>query len=183
MDETKRTRSERAKNERTDRESEGEALTHLLEVARDFRHAMLVTRAEDGHLHGRPMAIAELDEEEGAIWFLTARDHASVAEIESDPRALVTMQGKSAYVQWSGRATLVDDAIRLHEVWKPTFSSWFPEGPEGGRIVLVRVDVEIGEYWDESGSIKMSALLKRAKDALGARNSERARPQPQGRPS
>ncbi|MDQ3031003.1 MAG: pyridoxamine 5'-phosphate oxidase family protein [Myxococcota bacterium] len=141
-------------------------LGRLLDMAREFRFAMLVTIAEDGHLHGRPMTVAEIDDEAGAIWFVTSRTRESTSEIAHDSRAIVTMQGKDAYVQWSGRASLVDDSMRLHEVWKPSFASWFPNGPDDASIVLVRVDVEIGEYWDQSGGLKVRAMLRRAKSAL-----------------
>ena len=58
------------------------------------------------------------------------------------------------------------DALRVHEVWSFSFCTWFPNGPEQGKVVLVRVDVEIGEYWDQSGAMKIRALLRRAKSAL-----------------
>lgn len=141
-------------------------LARLLGIARDFHFAMLTTIAADGHLHARPMTIAEIDEDTGTMWFLTSRDAEPCAEIRRDSRALVTMQSKDAYVQWSGHATLVDDPLRVHEVWDPTFCQWFPAGPEGGDLVLVRVDVEVGEYWDRSGAMKVRALLRRAASAL-----------------
>ena len=166
-------------------------VARLLEVARDFRYAMLTTVAADGHLHARPMTVAELDEEDGAIWFLVACDHASVDEIRRDDRALVTMQGPDSYVQWSGHATLVEDPIRVHEVWKPSFSTWFPNGPEEEKLGLIRIDVEYGEYWDKSGAMKLRAMLRRAKEAIAGRDADqkpredhahgRVRTQPNGR--
>ncbi|AKF10754.1 pyridoxamine 5'-phosphate oxidase family protein [Sandaracinus amylolyticus] len=147
-------------------------IARLLDVARDFRFAMLTTIAEDKHLHARPMTIAELDEEDGAIWFLAAKDHASISEIQRDARALVTMQGDGSYVQWSGRAAIVDDPMRIHEVWKPSFSLWFPKGPEEGRLALIRVDIEVGEYWDQSGVMKLRTMLRRAKDAIAGRDAD-----------
>jgi general stress protein 26 len=141
-------------------------LGRLRAIAREFRAAMLVTVAEDGHFHGRPMTVAEIDEDVGAIWFITSREHESFREVARDARAIVTMQSKDAYVQWSGRASLVDDPLRVHEVWSPSLCAWFPKGPEDPDVVLVRVDVEVGEYWDQSGAIKVRALLRRAKTAL-----------------
>lgn len=147
-------------------------LARLIDVARDFRFAMLTTIAEDQHLHARPMTIAELDEDEGALWFLTAKDHASVAEVQRDARALVTMQDDSSYVQWSGRASVVEDPMRIHEVWKPSFSLWFPKGPDEGRLALICVEVEVGEYWDQSGAMKLRTMLRRAKDAIAGRDAD-----------
>lgn len=149
-----------------------EEVARLLAVARDFRFAMLTTVATDQHLHARPMAIAELDDEDGTLWFLIARDHASVAELERDDRALVTMQSAESYVQWSGHATLVDDPIRVHDLWNPSFAAWFPEGPDPSKLTLVRVDLEIGEYWDRSGAMKLRAMLRRAKESLVGRSPD-----------
>lgn len=152
-----------------------EEIARLFGVARDFRFAMLTTVATDQHLHARPMTVAELDEEERTIWFLVACDHASIDELKRDERALVTMQSDDSYVQWSGRASLVDDPLRLHELWKPSFASWFPRGPDGGGLALVRVDLEIGEYWDRSGAMKLRAMLRRAKESLVGRSPDEAK--------
>lgn len=147
-------------------------VSRLFAVAREFRFAMLTTVATDRHLHARPMAIARLDDEDGALWFLIARDHASVAELQRDDRALVTMQSTESYVQWSGHATLVDDSMQVHDLWDPSFSPWFPEGPDPSKLAVLRVDLEIGEYWDRSGAMKLRAMLRRAKESIVGRSPD-----------
>jgi general stress protein 26 len=141
-------------------------LTHLMDIARNFRVAMLVTLAEGGRLHGRPMTIAEIDDEAGTLWFLTSKGGESSVEIAKDSRAVVTMQSSDAYVQWSGRASLEEDSLRVHEIWQPTFLLWFPNGVDDPKLQLVRFDVEIAEYWDRKGTMKVRALLRRARRAL-----------------
>lgn len=141
-------------------------VARLMDIAREFRFAMLVTVADDAHLHGRPMTVAEVDDEAGAIWFLASKSSDSTAEIAHDGRAIVTMQSTDCYVQWSGHAELVDDPLRVHEVWRPEFSLWFPNGADDPKLQLVRVDVEVGEYWDQKGAMKIRALLRRARQAF-----------------
>jgi general stress protein 26 len=148
-----------------------DARTHLFRIATGFEVGMLATIAVDGHLHGRPMAIADLSTEDGAIWFLAQRDSEPCTELGADARALVTLQGHGSYVQCSGRASLVDDRIRLHEIWHPRLLAWFPQGPEDPRLVMIRVDVEIGEYWDASGAPKLRALMARARQAISGRGA------------
>lgn len=147
-------------------------LTHLMDIARSFRVAMLITTAEDGRLHGRPMTIADIDDEAGALWFLTSKGGESSAEIARDARAVVTMQGTDAYVQWSGRASLVHDPLRVHEIWQPAFLVWFPNGADDPKLQLVRFDVEIAEYWDRKGTMKVRALLRRAKQVFQGQDAK-----------
>lgn len=149
-----------------------ECARRLFQIARGFHFGMLATVASDGHLHARPMTIAELDVETGTLWFLGQRDSELQAEIAHDPRALVTLQGDDAYLEWAGRAELVDDRIRLHEIWDPSYALWFAGGSEDPSIVMIRVDLEIGAYWDHSGQKKLRTFLRRASNALRGKPAE-----------
>ncbi len=147
-------------------EQKEDELTHLMDIARNFRVAMLVTLAEDGRIHGRPMTVADIDDEAGALWFLTSKGGESSVEIAKDSRAVVTMQSSDVYVQWSGKASLVEDPLHVHEIWQPTFLHWFPNGVNDPKLQLVRFDVEVAEFWDRKGTMKVRALLRRARQAL-----------------
>lgn len=149
--------------------NEGEtydAVGHLLEISEGFDVGMLTTIAEDGHLHGRPMSIADIDRDERAIWFMALRDSEACAEIGKDARALVSLQNDHAWVQWSGRASIVEDRAKIADLWSPALEPWFPEGPSDPEIVLVRCDVDVGEYWDQRGGLEIRALVQRAKAAV-----------------
>jgi general stress protein 26 len=80
-----------------------ESTRHYFEVVEDSDTAMLVTRPSDGSLHARPLSIAGKDPD-GALWFVTSVASPKVAEIESDPRALVTLQSSNRFVAIEGRA-------------------------------------------------------------------------------
>lgn len=151
---------------------------HLFEITRCFRNGMLATIAEDGHLHGRPMAIIDVDSDAHAIWFMTLLENESCAEIARDPRAMVTLQDDKAYVQWSGRANLVDDPAKVAQLFSPALKLWFPDGPGDPEIVLVRVDVEIGEYWDQRGGLQIRTMVRRAKDAIQGRRADEPKDDP-----
>ena len=64
---------------------------HLYDLLKDFDTAMLVTRAADGHLHARPMAVAELRADADA-YFVTNIDSPKVAEVYADADVLLTFQ-------------------------------------------------------------------------------------------
>ena len=69
--------------------TEKEKRAHLREMINHIRAAVLVTRNQDGSMHGRPMSTADVDEHWDQIWFATARDSGKVAEIADDDHVYV----------------------------------------------------------------------------------------------
>jgi len=124
---------------------------HLFEVLRDFDHAMLVTRSLDGHIHARPMAVAELEADADA-YFVTAIDSPKVAEIEADPRATLTFQGPKRFATLCGTVHVVRDRALLDRLWKDAWKVWFPRGKDDPEISLLKFDAEHGELWDNAGA-------------------------------
>ena len=62
-------------------------------------------------------------------------------------------------------AAVVDDDAKLKELWNTFAEAWLPGGPEDPNAVLIKVDVEHGEYWDTPGG-KVASLLSFAKTKL-----------------
>ncbi len=122
----------------------------LFDALRGFDSVMLGTRSEQGSLHARPMAIADIDPA-GVLWFVTSDDSAKAEEIRHEQRGVVTAQDERLYVSVTGRFDLVHDRERVHALWKPTWNVWFPDGEDDESLVLVRFEPEIGEYWDNKG--------------------------------
>jgi general stress protein 26 len=137
---------------------------HLFRVAREFKLAMLGTISEGKALRSKPMTVADLDPGEGAVWFVTSKDSGTLREIEKDARVVVTMQSNNAFIELSGEARAVDDRGRLAKLWSPSWSLWFPDGPEAATLICV--DVEAGEYWDQRGTRLLQTLVKRAVNAV-----------------
>jgi general stress protein 26 len=122
----------------------------FLEILKGFDTAILLTHSQDGTLHGRPMALAEIDDD-GVLWFLTRIDSPKIQELEADPRAVVTCQSSSQFATLSGTCQISNNSRKLDEVWKESYKVWF-EGKNDPKLVLLRVTPEWGEYWDNSGS-------------------------------
>ncbi len=122
----------------------------LFDALRGVASVMLGTRSEQGSLHARPMAIADIDPA-GVLWFVTSDDSAKAEEIRHEQRGVVTAQDERLYVSVTGRFDLVHDRERVHALWKPTWNVWFPDGEDDESLVLVRFEPEIGEYWDNKG--------------------------------
>lgn len=143
----------------------------LHDLLHDFDAAMLVTRAEDGHLRSRPMALADVDPD-GTLWFMTQRHSGKVGEIVSDSHVNVALQSKLKFVSISGRATPVDDRGRIESLWNESWKTWFPGGKTDPSLVLLRVDPVSGEYWDNSGARGINYLIKAGKAYLSGTRPE-----------
>ncbi len=136
-----------------------------------FDHAMLISMAEDGSLHARPMAIAESD---GArLRFATSSKSAKAAEIAMRPDVAVVMQGSGAYLAISGTARLLEDRDAIRLMWQADWKPWFPEGPDDPSLVLIEVDPARAEYWDRTGKRRLEFLWEAGKAmATGRRLTE-----------
>jgi general stress protein 26 len=137
----------------------------LRDLLADFGTAMLVTRTPAGQLRSRPMAVADV-ESDGTLWFLTQREAAKVDEIGHDHQVNVALQTNLKFVSISGRATAVDDRKKVDEIWNEAWKHWFPEGKEDPSLLLLRVDGQTGEYWDNSGTSGIKYLIEAGKAYL-----------------
>lgn len=122
----------------------------LHELIKKFHTAMLVTR--EGHeLRSRPMAIADVSTEND-IWFATSIESSKTEEIRQHPRVLVTMQDSTRFVSVGGSCHLSQNHADIERLWNDSWGIWFPKGKEDPEIVLVRMRVESGEFWDLHGT-------------------------------
>ena len=128
-----------------------------------FDTAMLVTHSDDGELRARPMAIAQVDDN-CRVWFLTKEETGKVHEIEADRRVNVSCQReRDLFLSLTGRGHLDRDREKLNELWRDTYKVWFPDGKDDPELVLLAVEPEEGEYWDQQGMKKIQYLFQSAK--------------------
>ena len=140
---------------------------HLRKLLKGFTSAMLVTRATDGRMHSRPLAVADTDGT--VLYFATAIDSPKVKEIEADPRVNVCLQGESRYVSIVGTAKVVTDRSLIERLWSEPWKLWFPEGKGDPSLCLLRVEPEEAEYWDQSGAKGLRYLFQAAAAYLEGR--------------
>ncbi|MDQ3187360.1 MAG: pyridoxamine 5'-phosphate oxidase family protein [Pseudomonadota bacterium] len=124
---------------------------HLYDLLKDFDTAMLVTRSPDGHMHSRPMAVAELRADADAF-FVTSIDSPKVTEINAHPVVTLTFQSSNQYASLSGRATVVRDQALVDRLWKEAWKIWFPKGKTDPTIAMLKFSAQDGEYWDNAGA-------------------------------
>jgi general stress protein 26 len=142
--------------------SPNEKFHSLLE---EFGVAMLITRTKEDLIRARPMAVAQV-EADGTLWFATGRHSGKVEDLDHDSQVAVTMQSKMCFVSISGQGKLVDDRARLDKMWKTEWKVWFPGGKDDPELVLLRVTIEAGEYWDNSGTAGLKYLVEAGKALL-----------------
>lgn len=137
----------------------------LHDLLNDFDSAMLVTRTNEGQLRSRPMMLADVDAD-GSLWFMTGSDSGKMDEIESDSHVNVALQTKRKFVSISGKARTVNDRDKVAEVWNEAWKVWFPGGKDDPNLQLLKVDGEMGEYWDNSGTSGIKYLIEAGKAYL-----------------
>jgi general stress protein 26 len=145
----------------TNQTTRTEVESHFLELLKSFKTATLITRGLGGGLHGRPMAIAQV-EEDGAIWFLSDIQSEKVAELANDTQALVSLSESDKYLVMTGEIEVVRDADKAKALWKEPFRVWF-KGPEDPALTLLRFEPEQGEYWNNAGAQGIKQAFRAAK--------------------
>ena len=125
-----------------------EDAAHLYDLLKGFDTAMLVTRSAGGHLHARPMLVAELHADADA-YFVTSADSPKVAEVYADADVLLTFQSATQYAAVYGRVNVVRDRALVERLWSDAWKVWFPRGTSDPSIALLRFDAERGEFWND----------------------------------
>ena len=77
----------------------------------------------------------------------------------------VTITGQSSWVSISGRAEIVDDVEKLKEYWSTFAEAWIPEGPEDPNAILIHVEAETAEFWDNPGG-RVSSIISLVKSKV-----------------
>ena len=124
---------------------------NLYDILKDFDTAMMIVGATDGHIHGRPMAIALL-QENAEMYFVTSIHSPKIAAIQADPTISLTFQSSSQFASLAGQAAIVRDKPMIDDLWKEAWKLWFPEGKDDPSICLIHFSPEDGEYWNNAGA-------------------------------
>ncbi len=109
----------------------------------------------------RPMSIQKV-EDNGTLWFLSAKDSHKNAEIEEDPSVRLFFQGSahSDFLYLDGIAFISDDKARIKDLWEPILKTWFTEGENDPRISAIGVQPTEGYYWDNKhGNVVAGAKM------------------------
>lgn len=145
----------------TSNDGPDEGARKVADLLEDSHIAMLTTRAPDGTLVSRPMAMQKV-EADGDLWFFADAESHAVTHVTADPRVNVAVSGGSSWVSLAGEARVVRDDARKRELWSSEVEAWFPDGPDAAHIVLLHVEGRSAEYWDSPGG-RLATLISFAK--------------------
>lgn len=135
-------------------------LPTFVELVKEERTCMFTSTKADGTIWSRPMAVQAVDDD-GTVWFLTFADAEKVSQLAERPEVNLAFASASTWVSASGTGRLVDDLAKKKELWNPFAEAWFEREPEDPDVVLLRVDVTGGEYWDgPHGPARLFGMVK-----------------------
>lgn len=143
------------------------SLEKVRDMIEDIRIAMMTTVDEHNNLVSRPMAALQVDED-GSIWFFTQRSSPKVDQIEQHDRQVnlsFADVSNADYVSASGTAKEVYDKAKIDELWNPQAKAWFPNGKEDPELTLLKVHIDMAEYWSASDS-QMVRFFQQATAAI-----------------
>ena len=147
-------------------------LADISEAMKDIDFCMLVSRAEDGSLGGRPMSNNREVEYEGTSRFFTYDDTRMAQDIARDPAVGLTYQGKAGllgvvgkpglFVHVEAEARLVRDKARFAEHWDKSLDRWFEQGVDTPGLTLIEVEARRIHYWDgeDEGEVRLPAAAE-----------------------
>jgi len=138
-----------------------ESRRHFFEILKKFDTAMLVTRTPADGLHGRPLGLADT-EDDGTLWFMTSVQSVKVAELRADSRALIAMQKSNQWIVAEGYVEIVSDQEKVHELWTEAQRIWF-KGKDDPDITLLRFSPVEAEFWDNAGALGVKFAFEAAK--------------------
>ncbi len=141
-------------------------IVKLRELLLSIDTVVLITQGDQKAGHARPMTVARVDANCN-LWFFPGVQSAKVKEVEADAHAQVIAQhGWTSCVIMVGRGALVRDRAMIHEMWKPAFKVWFPDGADDPSIVLIHFTGERAEYWDNTGANRLTYLYETVKAVI-----------------
>ena len=153
-----------------------DAIEKIQELVNKAQSCFFCTTGSRGGSAGtRPMNVREVDDD-GNLWFLSAKDSHKNKELTADPSVDLYFQGSphSDFLHLSGHATISTDRERIKELWTPLIRTWFTGGVDDPRITVIKVTPRTGYYWDNKhgkavAGIKMligSVLRKTMDDSI-----------------
>ena len=120
--------------------------------------AVLTYQSLAGALVSTPMGMQDF-EDPGTIWFITERSSDKVKALEADPRVNVSCSSKKGWVSLSGTAHVSNDRAKLKELWDASAGAFMSGGPEDPDNVLLRIDGDTAEYWENPGKLAIAVQM------------------------
>ena len=120
------------------------------QIIGSIQNGMLTTGLANGELRSRPMLCADFDFD--SLWFLIKESQPVFAESMGNRvvNAAFASPEKGIYASVTGLAQLK----MVQKLWRPEMKSWSPRGLEEPGLLLLRVDIDHAEAWDDEEGLQ-----------------------------
>lgn len=134
------------------------ALEKIKKLAESARNCFFVTKV-GSNSDSRPMALQGVDDE-GILWFLSAKDSLKNKEVSEDPEVHLYFMNNSAYeyITVKGEAFITQDKEKIEQYWTNFANAWF-DGKDDPNVTLIGVKAKEGYYY-ETKENKVFAMAK-----------------------
>jgi general stress protein 26 len=125
-------------------------LAGAAKVVASVRYCWLLTEAETGGANARPMGrlLPGPSETDWMIRFITGGLSRKAFDIRRASRVgLIFQDADDAFVVLAGRATLLEGASSMRQLWKDDYNVYFPSEEDRANATFVEVNVERMELW------------------------------------
>ena len=146
-----------------------DAVERIKAVVDDAKTCFFCTSVATGRSNAaRPMSVRKVDDE-GNLWFLSARDSHQNQEIAIDSAVKLYFQGSphADFLQLDGTATISSDKALIKSLWQPMIKTWFTEGVDDPRISVIKVAPTHGYYWDNKHGSAVAGIKMLIGMAIG----------------
>ena len=142
-------------------ENNNEQLKKFINLVKDIKTCMMITKDAGGKLSSRPMSNATVDED-GSVWFFTNEFSGKVVQISHENEIFLTYASPStnSYVAFNASAELIDNKNKIEGLWTSDMKAWFPEGKDDPKILLIHAKPIEAEYWAQSSNKWLCFLTK-----------------------
>ncbi len=124
-----------------------EAVKQIKDLVDKSGICFFCTTVSKASMGTRPMAAQQVDEQ-GNLWFLSAKESEKNKEIAADPSVMLHFMGSNAdFLYLEGKASISYDKAKIKELWNPLVKTWFTEGVDDPRISIIKVEPTQGYYW------------------------------------
>lgn len=124
-----------------------EAKEKSAQVLQQLPFVSMATLGTDGFPDLRMMAVAARDGME-TLWFGTSTDAKKVTQLKANPNAVIYGYHPETMREFRifGKIELLNDSASRKKIWHDDFLQYFPEGVDSPTLVVLRFDVDHGEY-------------------------------------
>jgi general stress protein 26 len=146
------------------------------------RYCWLVTEAETGGANARPMGriLPDAHENRWTIRFVTDGRSRKASDIRRAGTVELIFQhdAEDAFVVLIGSATVLEDALEIHRLWKEAYEVYFPSDSDRANATFVEVNVERMWLWirgvtPEPFGLRATVLERAAADTWRLRPGDR----------